>query len=122
MGYLSSSAISTILWETLPDDCDLAGDAHVQSVADASARGETVAPQPPSRTGLRTSPEVALLAVAAAANFIKTCIDIYFTLRKKKEEPPSQKEFTEKAVSQGASVGESAAKLAAAVYKALQKA
>lgn len=122
MEDLSPAAIKAILCDTLPDECDLAGDAHVQSVAEVSARGESVALQPPSRTGLRTSPEAAMLAVAAAANFIKACIDIYFTLRKAKTVAPSQKEFTEKAVSQGASVGESAAKLAAAVYKTLQTA
>jgi hypothetical protein len=106
----------------LPDECDLAGEAHVQSVAEVSARGESVALQPPSHTGLRTSPEAAMLAVAAAANFIKVCVDIYFTLRKAKKGTPSQEEFTEKAMSQSASVGESAAKLAAAIYTALQKA
>lgn len=122
MEDLSPAAIKAILCDVLPNECDLAGEAHVQSVAEVSARGESVVLQPPSRTGLRTSPEAAMLAVAAAANFIKACVDIYFTLRKAKNVAPSQTEFTEKAASKGASVGESAAKLAAAVYKALQTA
>lgn len=120
MENLSPAQIESILYNILPDDCDLAGDAHVSSVAKVSASGETVALQPPSRAGLRMSPEAAMLTVAAGANFIKVCIEIYFTLKKVKKCAPSQDELTEKALSQGAGVGESAAKLAAAVFKALQ--
>jgi len=116
---ISSEAIKAVLYETLPDECDLAGDDHIDRVADASARGESVIIQPPSHAGLRTSPEAAMLAVAAAANFIKCCIEIYITLQGSKRVPPSQKEYTEKAMSQGATAGESAAKLAAAVFKAM---
>jgi hypothetical protein len=122
MDNLSPSQIETILFDVLPRDSELAGDAHVASVAAEVARGETVRPQPPSREGQRISPEAAMLAVAAAANFIKVCIEIYFTLKNARGSAPSQKEFTEKAVTQGAGVGESAVKLAAAVYKALYSA
>jgi hypothetical protein len=90
MEDLSSAAIEAILCDTLPDECELAGEAHVQNVAEVSARGESVMLQPPSRTGLRTSPEAAMLAVAAAANFIKACVNIYFTLRKAKKVAPTR--------------------------------
>ena len=40
------------------------------------------------------------------------------TLKKAKNGSPSEEEFKQKAISQGAGVGESAAKLAAAVFKA----
>jgi hypothetical protein len=119
MGNLSQSQIQGILCDVLPDECELAGDAHVASVAKAAANGEVITAQPPSRTGWRTSPEAALLAVAAAANFIRVCIDIYFTLKKAKGAKPTPDGVKEKAATQGASLGESAAKLAAAVCKAL---
>lgn len=119
MESLSPEQIESILYVALPEDCELAGSAHVATIAEVSARGETVPVQPPSQAGWRLSAEAAMLTVAAAANFIKVCIEIYFTIKKKKG-APSEKEFREKAISQGAGVGESAAKLAAAVFKALQ--
>jgi len=119
MTSLSPSQIEAILLDVLPDECELAGEAHVTTVATLSARGEIVPHQTPSRSGFRTSPEAAMLAVAAAANFIKVCIEIYFTLKKSEQAKPSQDDLTAKAMTQGAGVGESAAKLAAAVYKAL---
>jgi hypothetical protein len=122
MDNLSQSQIQTILCDVLPDECELAGDSHVANVAKVAARGELVKTQPPSRTGWRTSPEAAMLAVAAAANFIKVCIEIYFTLKKMNKTAPSPNEVTEKAAAQSAGLGESAAKLAAAVCKALKSA
>ena len=119
MTGLSSSQIEAILFDVLPDECELAGEAHVTTVAALSARGEMVPQQKPSQSGWRISPEAALLAVAAAANFIKICIEIYFTLKKSRQSNPSQDEITEKAIAQSAGAGESAAKLAASVYKAL---
>jgi hypothetical protein len=119
MPGLSPSQIEAIIFDVLPDESELAGEAHVAAVAASSARGESVILQPPSSTGYRLAPEAAMLAVAAAANFIKVCVEIYFTLKKARETKPSQNELEEKALEQSAGVGESAAKLAASVYKAL---
>jgi hypothetical protein len=119
MTALSPSQVESILIETLPEECELAGESHVATVSMAAAHGETVPLQTPSQAGLRSSPEATMLAIAAAANFIKVCIDIYFMLKKSKETKPSKDDVISKAMTQSAGVGESAAKLAAAVYKAL---
>jgi hypothetical protein len=118
MTTLTPSQVESILLDALPDQCELVGDEHVRTVAASAARGDTVALQIPSRAGLRSSPEATMMAIAAAANFIKVCIEIYSTL-KLAHGNPSKDDLTAKAMTQSAGVGESAAKLAASVYKAL---
>jgi hypothetical protein len=82
MTSISSNQIEAIIVEVLPDECELAGASHVSTVSGFAARGELSPAQPPSRVGYRTSPEAAMLAVAAAANFIKVCIEIYLRVPK----------------------------------------
>lgn len=40
MEQLSPTQIESILYDVVPDDCDLAGETHVASVAATSARGD----------------------------------------------------------------------------------
>ncbi len=118
---LSSSQIEAMLRDALPDECELAGEAHITTVSSVVASGATVPLQEPSRAGLRLSPEAALLAVAAAANFVKACVEIYVTMTSKGQTNVGRGEHTAKTLTQGAGVGESVGKLAAAVYKALSQ-
>src|SRR2546426_903700 len=116
MDVLTGTQVEAILIGVLPDECELTGDAHVTAVAEIVARGEVVAAPEPSTTGYRLSPEAALLAVAAGANFVKACVDIYYTIKKHRGQPPEEREFTEKAqdefrqkaATQSASLGENA--------------
>jgi hypothetical protein len=61
MKSLSQSQIQGILCDVLPDECEFASDAHIASVAKATASGEVITAEPPSRIGWRTSPEAKTL-------------------------------------------------------------
>jgi hypothetical protein len=117
--WLTATEIEAILSAELPDETELAGEAHVRSVASTVADGNVIEIAAPSRAGQRLSAEAALLAVAAGANFIKTCVELYYLLRSKGRERPDPSEYTSAALVKGSGVAESAAKLAAAVYKVL---
>jgi hypothetical protein len=120
MSSLSALEIEEILNAAMPDECELAGDEHVALAARTAANGGRVTAPTPSQLGYRISPEAAMLAIAAGANFIKACIDIYFLLANRNHTKPKRSEFSEKALSQGAEVGGKAAELAASVFKVLE--
>ncbi len=67
--------------------------------------------------GHKLDPVATLLLLASAANFIRVCVTAYEDLKKAKGRAPTLEEYLKEVLKQGASLGESALKLAAAVYK-----
>jgi len=116
---ITSASVSEILWMVLPLECELVGDRNIAAAAKTVADGREVPNPSPTPDGYKMEPYAALVAVAAAANFVKTCVDIYLALAKAKGAQPREDEFVPEAVKQGSSLVESAAKLASAVFKAL---
>jgi len=117
---LNTSEVESVIREVLPMESELCGDGHLQHCAELAASGRSVPTEYTSEaSGHKMEPIAALLAVAAVANLVKTCVDVYLSIEKRRATKPTKDEYNAELAKNTAALTETVIKAAAAVFTLL---